>query len=114
MVKVLKIFSIITLILGLGTILIVKNISTQKKMYINQLEISLREESNQNQLIKLEWDSLISPINLQEIASEISEGTYTSIFVVLDKDSFSENLSSESYNDVINVAKPEKIINSPR
>ena len=114
MLKVLKISSIIILILGLGAILIVKNISTQKKMYINQLEISLREESNQNQLIKLEWDSLISPINLQEIASEISEGTYTSIFVVLDNDSFSENLSSESYNDVINVAKPEKIINSPR
>ena len=67
MKRTFKIFSILLFISGLGGIFIVKNISYQKEMYINILEVNLREEVNRNQLYKLEWEYLISPINLQEI-----------------------------------------------
>tara|TARA_Y100000741_G_scaffold136457_1_gene102852 strand:+ start:846 stop:1007 length:162 start_codon:yes stop_codon:yes gene_type:complete len=53
MKKVIKIFSIIFFISGLAGILIVKNISYQKEMYINNLEVELRNENNKNQLYKL-------------------------------------------------------------
>ena len=58
MKKVIKIFSIIFFISGLAGILIVKNISYQKEMYINNLEVELRNENNKNQVNEIsaiEW-----------------------------------------------------------
>ena len=114
MKKVIKIFSIIFFISGLAGILIVKNISYQKEMYINNLEVELRNENNKNQLYKLEWEYLISPINLQEISKEIFNEEYTKYFVVLDEDDLLNQKNSDQYQDLITVVKPKGIINSSR
>ena len=73
MSKSIKIFLILFFISGLAAILIIKNISYQKEIYINTLEVKLRDEENKNQLYKLEWEYLISPINLTEISNKILE-----------------------------------------
>ena len=114
MKKVIKIFSIIFFISGLAGILIVKNISYQKEMYINNLEVELRNENNKNQLYKLEWEYLISPINLQEISKEISNEEYNKYFVVLDEDDLLNQTNSAQYQDLITVVEPKGIINSSR
>ena len=114
MKRTFKIFSILLFISGLGGIFIVKNISYQKEMYINILEVNLREEVNRNQLYKLEWEYLISPINLQEISKEISKDRYTKYFNVLDKDNLLNKNNSGQYQDLITVVEPKSILNSSR
>ena len=114
MKKIIKISSIIFFILGLAGILIVKNISYQKQMFINNLKVELRDETFKNQLYKIEWESLISPINLQEISNEISKEEYTKYFVVLDKEDLLSRNNSDQYQDIITVVEPKGILNSSR
>ena len=114
MKKTLKIFSIFIFISGLAGTFIVKNISYQKEMYINSLEVTLREEINRNQLYKLEWEYLISPINLQEISKEISKDEYNKYFIVLDKDDLLNKNNIEQYQDIITVVEPKVAVNSSR
>ena len=83
-------------------------------MYINNLEVELRNENNKNQLYKLEWEYLISPINLQEISKEISNEEYNKYFVVLDEDDLLNQKNSDKYHDLITVVEPKGIINSSR
>ena len=115
MKRIFKIFLIFFFISGLGGIFIVKNISYQKEMYINSLEVALREESNINQLYKLEWEYLISPINLQEISRKILNDEYTKYFIVLDKDHLlNKNNNSKQYQDLITVVEPKSNLNLSR
>ena len=114
MKKTLKIFSIFIFISGLAGTFIVKNISYQKEMYINSLEVTLREEINRNQLYKLEWEYLISPINLQEITRKISNDEYNKYFIVLDKDDLLNENNMEQYQDLITVVEPKGTHNSSR
>ncbi len=114
MKKIFKIFSIFIFISGLAGIFIVKNISYQKEMYINSLEVTLREEINRNQLYKLEWEYLISPINLQEITRKISNDEYNKYFIVLDKDDLLNENNMEQYQDLITVVEPKGAQNSSR
>ena len=114
MKKIIKISSIIFFILGLAGILIVKNISYQKQMFINNLKVELRDETFKNQLYKIEWEYLISPINLQEISNEISKEEYTKYFVVLDKEDLLSRNNSDQYQDIITVVEPKGILNSSR
>ena len=114
MKNTLKIFSIFFFITGLAGILIVKNISYQKEMYINNLEVELRNETNNNQLFRVEWEYLISPINLQEISNKILKEEYTKYFVVLDSEDLLNRKKSEQYQNLITVVEPKGIINSSR
>ncbi len=56
-----KILSVAILLTGLLAIMVIKNISAEKQKYINELELTLREEQKINELYKIEWDHLVSP-----------------------------------------------------
>ena len=62
-----KILSVAVLLTGLLAIMVIKNISAEKQKYINELELTLREEQKINELYKIEWDHLVSPMNLSLI-----------------------------------------------
>ena len=66
-----KILSVAVLLTGLLAIMVIKNISAEKQKYINELELTLREEQKINELYKIEWDHLVSPMNIKKI-SEIT------------------------------------------
>ena len=72
-----KIFSVIILLIGLLAIMIIKNISADKQNYINELEITLRKEQKKSELYKIEWDHMISPINLKKISEMVLSNDYT-------------------------------------
>ncbi len=55
-----KILSVAILLTGLLAIMVIKNISAEKQKYINELELTLREEQKINELYKIEWDHLVS------------------------------------------------------
>ncbi len=106
-----KIFSVIILLIGLLAIMIIKNISAEKQNYINELEITLREEQNKSKLLKIEWDHMISPINLKKISEMVISNDYTKYFVVLDKDDLDEEY--QVIEDIITVDMPSRKIVSP-
>ena len=106
-----KIFSVIILLTGLLAIMIIKNISAEKQNYINELEITLREEQNKGELFKIEWDHMISPINLKKISEMVISNDYTKYFVVLDKDDLGQE--NQVFQDIIAVDMPSKKIISP-
>ena len=110
----IKIISLLTLLIGLVTVMVVKNISHQKQRYVNSLELELRKEASLNDLLKIEWEYLVSPINLKEITEKVNSNEYNKYFIVLDKDELKRNLELGDYNDIINVAKPDKTINTSR
>ena len=112
--KTIKIISLLTLLIGLVTVMIVKNISHQKHRYVNILELELRKESSLNELLKIEWEYIISPINLKDITEKINSDEYNKYFVVLDRNELKRNLKIGDYEDIINIAKPDKIFNIPR
>lgn len=114
MSKLIKICSILLFISGLAGILIIKNISYQKEIYINKLEVKIREENNKNQLYKLEWEYLISPINLKEISNKISNEEYTKYFVVLDNHDLINESNLDIYRDLITVVEPKGNSNTSR
>ena len=63
-----KILSGAVLLTGLLAIMVIKNISAEKQKYINELELTLREEQKINELYKIEWDHLFSPMNIKKIS----------------------------------------------
>ena len=107
--KILKIMSILLLIGGLLSIMIIKNISVQKQKYLEQLKVELKEEENKNQLYKIQWDYLVSPINLKKLSEMIITNDYSKYFVVLNGEDLLQD--KELYQDVINVFETEEIIN---
>ena len=101
--------SILLLISGLLSIMIIKNISVQKQKYLEQLKVELKEEENKNQLYKIQWDYLASPVNLKKLSEMIMANDYSKYFVVLNEEDLLQD--KELYQDVINVFETEEIIN---
>jgi hypothetical protein len=110
--KILKIMSVLLLIGGLLSIMIIKNISAQKQTYLNELKVELKEEESKNQLYKIQWDYLVSPVNLKKISEMIFTNDYSKFFVVLDKEDLLQD--KELYQDVISVFETQKNINPSR
>lgn len=104
--------SVLLLIGGLLSIMIIKNISAQKQTYLNQLKVELKEEESKNQLYKIQWDYLVSPVNLKKISEMIFTNDYSKFFVVLDKEDLLQD--KELYQDVISVFETQKNINPSR
>ena len=96
-----KIFSVDILLTGLLSIMVIKNISAEKQKFINELELTLREEQKINELYKIEWDHLVSPMNIKKISEMIITNDYEKYFVVLDDEDIDQN--NELFNDVIEV-----------
>ena len=104
--------SILLLVAGLLAIMIIKNISVQKQNYLDQLKVELKKEENKNQLYKIQWDYLVSPVNLKKLSEMILTNDYSKYFVVLDdKDLLKDE---EFYQDVISVFETQESINLPR
>ena len=110
--RILKILSILLLISGLLAIMIIKNISVQKQKYLEQLRVELKKEENKNQLYKIQWDYLVSPVNLKKLSQMIITNDYSKYFVVLNEEDLLQD--KELYQDVINVFETEEIINLSR
>ena len=110
--KILKIMSILLLIGGLLSIMIIKNISVQKQKYLEQLKVELKEEENKNQLYKIQWDYLVSPVNLKKLSEMIITNDYSKYFVVLDDEDLLQD--KELYQDVISVFEIQENINLSR
>ena len=104
--------SILLLIGGLLSIMIIKNISVQKQKYLEQLKVELKEEENKNQLYKIQWDYLVSPINLKKLSEMIITNDYSKYFVVLDEKDLLQD--KELYQDVISVFETQETINISR
>ena len=110
--KAFKIISVFVLLIGLLLIMIIKNISVQKHNYLTELELTLRDEEHKNQFYKIKWEQMISPINLKRISEMILTNDYSKYFIVLNEEDLTQD--KELYQDVINVVKPQRIINSSR
>ena len=104
--------SILLLISGLLSIMIIKNISVQKQKYLEQLKVELKEEENKNQLYKIQWDYLVSPVNLKKLSEMIMTNDYSKYFVVLDDEDLLQDKGL--YQDVISVFKTQETINLSR
>ena len=104
--------SILLLISGLLSIMIIKNISVQKQKYLEQLKVELKEEENKNQLYKIQWDYLVSPVNLKKLSEMIITNDYSKYFVVLDEKDLLQD--KELYQDVISVFETQETINLSR
>ena len=102
-----KILSVAVLLTGLLAIMVIKNISAEKQKYINELELTLREEQKINELYKIEWDHLVSLMNIKKISEMIITNDYEKYFVVLDNEDIEEN--NELFNDVIEVYETSTI-----
>ena len=102
-----KILSVVILLTGLLAIMVIKNISAEKQKFITELELTLREEQKINELYKIEWDHLVSPINIKKISEMIITNDYEKYFVVLDDEDIEQN--NELFNDVIEVFDTSKI-----
>ena len=102
-----KILSVAILLTGLLAIMVIKNISAEKQKYINELELTLREEQKINELYKIEWDHFVSPMNIKKISEMIITNDYEKYFVVLDNEDIEEN--NELFNDVIEVYETSTI-----
>ena len=101
--------SILLLIGGLLLIMIIKNISVQKQKYLEQLKVELKEEENKNQLYKIQWDYLVSPVNLKKLSEMIITNDYSKYFIVLNEEDLLQD--KELYQDVISVFEIQETIN---
>ena len=101
--------SILLLITGLLSIMIIKNISVQKQNYLEQLKVELKEEENKNQLYKIQWDYLVSPVNLKKLSEMIITNDYSKYFIVLNEEDLLQD--KELYQDVISVFEIQETIN---
>ena len=110
--RILKILSVLLLIGGLLSIMIIKNILDQKEDYLNQLKVELEEEEYKNQLYKIQWDYLVSPINLKKLSEMIITNDYSKYFVVLDEEDILQD--KELYQDIISVFEIQENINPSR
>ena len=104
--------SILLLIGGLLSIMIIKNISVQKQNYLEQLKVDLKKEEHKNQLYKIQWDYLVSPVNLKKLSEMIITNDYSKYFVVLDEEDLI--LEEELYSDVINILETQETVNNSR
>ena len=104
--------SILLLISGLLSIMIIKNISVQKQNYLEQLKVELKEEENKNQLYKIQWDYLVSPVNLKKLSEMIITNDYSKYLVVLDEEDLLQDKGL--YQDVISVFETQETINLSR
>jgi len=104
--------SILLLVVGLLAIMIIKNISVQKQNYLDQLKVELKKEENKNQLYKIQWDYLVSPVNLKKLSEMILTNDYSKYFVVLDEKDLEKD--AELYQDVISVFETQEPINLSR
>ena len=104
--------SILLLISGLLSIMIIKNISVQKQKYLEQLKVELKKEENKNQLYKIQWDYLVSPVNLKKLSEMIITNDYSKYFVVLDEEDLLQDKGL--YQDVISVFETQETINLSR
>ena len=104
--------SILLLISGLLSIMIIKNISVQKQKYLEQLKVELKEEENKNQLYRIQWDYLVSPVNLKKLSEMIITNDYSKYFVVLDEEDLLQDKGL--YQDVISVFETQETINLSR
>ena len=104
--------SILLLVVGLLAIMIIKNISVQKQNYLDQLKVELKKEENKNQLYKIQWDYLVSPVNLKKLSEMILTNDYSKYFVVLDDKDLVKD--AELYQDVISVFETQESINLSR
>ena len=104
--------SILLLVAGLLAIMIIKNISVQKQNYLDQLKVELKKEENKNQLYKIQWDYLVSPVNLKKLSEMILTNDYSKYFVVLDEKDLEKD--AELYQDVISVFETQESINLSR
>ena len=87
MVKnIFKLFLVIFFIFGIIGISIVKNISVQKKNYISQLQLELHKQQEAFDIYKIEWDHLISPINLGSKINGYTLESYNNTFVVINEE----------------------------
>ena len=102
-----KVLSIAILLLGLLAIMFIKNISSEKQKYITELELQIRQEQKQNNLLKIEWGHLISPVNIKKISEMIVSNDYNKYFIVLDDEDIEK--SSELFNEVIEVYDTSKV-----
>ena len=110
--KILKIMSILLLIGGLLSIMVIKNISAQKLRYLDHLKVELKKEEDLNQLYKMEWNQLVSPINIKKLSQMIISNDYSNFFVVLDEEDLIQN--KELYQDVISVFETQETSNLSR
>ena len=104
--------SILLLIGGLLSIMIIKNISAQKQKYLEQLKVELKKEENKNQLYKIQWDYMVSPINLKKLSDMIITNDYSKYFIVLDEEDLLHD--KKLYQDVISVFETQETINLSR
>ena len=104
--------SILLLIGGLLSIMIIKNISVQKQKYLERLKVELKEEENKNQLYKIQWDYLVSPVNLKKLSEMMITNDHSKYFVVLDEEDLLED--TELYQDIITVFETQETINLSR
>ena len=101
-----KVFLIIFFVLGVIGISIVKNISVQKRNYISQLQLELYKQQETFDMYKIEWDHIISPINLGSKINEYFLESYNQTFVVINKDILApkyKNDLDEMYNINTNI-----------
>ena len=110
--RILKIMSILLLIGGLLSIMVIKNISVQKQKYLEQLKVELKEEENKNQLYKIQWNYLVSPVNLKKLSEMLITNDYSKYFVVLNEEDLLED--KELYQDIITVFETQETINLSR
>ena len=104
--------SILLLIGGLLSIMVIKNISVQKQKYLEQLKVELKEEENKNQLYKIQWNYLVSPVNLKKLSEMLITNDYSKYFVVLNEEDLLED--KELYQDIITVFETQETINLSR
>ena len=79
---------------------------------LNKLKVELNKVENKNRLYKIQWDYLISPVNLKKLSEMISTNDYSKYFVVLDEEDLLKD--KELYQDVISVFETQESINLSR
>ena len=79
---------------------------------VPELKVELKEEENKNQLYKIQWDYLVSPINLKKLSQMVITNDYSKYFVVLDEEDLLQD--KELYQDVISVFETQETINLSR
>ena len=63
-------------------------------------------------MYKIQWDYLVSPVNLKKLSEMIVANDYSKYFVVLEQKDLIENKGL--YQDVISVFKTQETINQSR
>jgi hypothetical protein len=103
MVKnVFKLFLVLFFIFGIIGISIIKNISVQKKNYITQLQLELYKQQETFDIYKIEWDHLISPINLGSKINSYTLESYNKTFVVINEEIFTLKYQNE-LDEMLNI-----------